>query len=74
MAVLARVVGFEPTTDRLTADCSTAELHPNRREAVVSREAGSLEVAGAVVNSLSCTFHPPLPLLSGSPRGRLAEW
>jgi hypothetical protein len=25
---MARVVGFEPTTNRLTADCSTAELHP----------------------------------------------
>ena len=27
--MLARAVGFEPTTDRLTADCSTTELHPN---------------------------------------------
>jgi hypothetical protein len=27
---LAREVGFEPTTDRLTADCSTAELLPNK--------------------------------------------
>jgi hypothetical protein len=26
---LARAVGFEPTTNRLTADCSTAELRPN---------------------------------------------
>ena len=33
---LARAVGFEPTTNRLTADCSTAELRPNRPTAVVT--------------------------------------
>ena len=27
---LAEVVGFEPTTNRLTADCSTIELHFSR--------------------------------------------
>lgn len=26
---LAREVGFEPTTNRLTVDCSTVELLPN---------------------------------------------
>ena len=26
--IVARAVGFEPTTNRLTADCSTAELRP----------------------------------------------
>lgn len=30
---LARAVGFEPTTNRLTADCSTAELRPNSARA-----------------------------------------
>ena len=28
LILLARAVGFEPTTNRLTADCSTAELRP----------------------------------------------
>ena len=28
MQYMARAVGFEPTTNRLTADCSTAELRP----------------------------------------------
>jgi hypothetical protein len=27
--IMAREVGFEPTTNRLTADCSTVELLPN---------------------------------------------
>ena len=30
---MAPTVGFEPTTDRLTADCSTAELSRNILEA-----------------------------------------
>ncbi len=30
---LAPAVGFEPTTDRLTADCSTTELHRIKMEA-----------------------------------------
>jgi hypothetical protein len=34
---VARVVGFEPTTNRLTADCSTAELHPTSARGVSSR-------------------------------------
>lgn len=29
---VARAVGFEPTTNRLTADCSTAELRPIAHE------------------------------------------
>ena len=33
LCTMARVVGFEPTTNRLTADCSTAELHPNNPRA-----------------------------------------
>jgi MFS family permease len=34
---LAPGLGFEPRTDRLTADCSTAELPRNGRGAIVSR-------------------------------------
>ena len=42
---MAPAVGFEPTTYRLTADCSTVELHPQRRyfsvfACVVNRAAG----------------------------------
>ena len=29
---MAPAVGLEPTTDRLTADCSTTELHRNNTE------------------------------------------
>ena len=32
--VLAPQVGFEPTTDRLTADCSTTELLWNNKEII----------------------------------------
>jgi hypothetical protein len=32
---MARAVGFEPTTDRLTADCSTTELRPIARNTEV---------------------------------------
>src|SRR5579859_8265605 len=36
LKTLARAVGFEPTTNRLTADCSTAELRPNTAKGAVS--------------------------------------
>src|SRR5664280_1825028 len=36
---MARAVGFEPTTNRLTADCSTAELRPNTPRAAVTGRA-----------------------------------
>jgi hypothetical protein len=38
MASLARAVGFEPTTNRLTADCSTAELRPIKPSGCGGRE------------------------------------
>ena len=41
---MARAVGFEPTTRRLTAACSTTELHPNAPSTTVPRRRGTRKV------------------------------
>ncbi len=43
---LARAVGFEPTTNRLTADCSTAELRP-KSPLSSGRQEGAYSVLGS---------------------------
>ena len=47
---MAREVGFEPTTDRLTADCSTAELLPNIVHGSGGREGAYLVSPALPVN------------------------
>ncbi len=47
---MARAVGFEPTTNRLTADCSTAELRPNSQMRPVDREGAYLVAHARRVN------------------------
>jgi hypothetical protein len=49
---LARAVGFEPTTNRLTADCSTAELRPNIPCGSGCREGAYLVASARRVNSV----------------------
>ena len=51
--IMARAVGFEPTTNRLTADCSTAELRPNNHHAAHSREGAYLVASVGVVNRIN---------------------
>jgi hypothetical protein len=48
---MARAVGFEPTTNRLTADCSTAELRPNTRPGSGHREGAYLVSPARRVNT-----------------------
>ena len=48
---MARAVGFEPTTNRLTADCSTAELRPNTPHGSGGREGAYLVSPARRVNS-----------------------
>jgi hypothetical protein len=50
---MARAVGFEPTTNRLTADCSTAELRPNTRPGSGGREGAYLVSRAEAVNTES---------------------
>src|ERR1700761_5826965 len=47
---LARAVGFEPTTNRLTADCSTAELRPNNAAGITCCEGAYLVAVSRRVN------------------------
>ena len=47
---MARAVGFEPTTNRLTADCSTAELRPNTVHGSGGREGAYLVSPAGRVN------------------------
>jgi hypothetical protein len=49
---MARAVGFEPTTNRLTADCSTAELRPNIVHGSGGREGAYLVAPERRVNSV----------------------
>ena len=49
---MARAVGFEPTTNRLTADCSTAELRPKRPLGSGRRERAYLVSQALRVNSV----------------------
>jgi hypothetical protein len=50
MEEMARAVGFEPTTNRLTADCSTAELRPNMVHGSGGREGAYLVSPARLVN------------------------
>jgi hypothetical protein len=49
---MARAVGFEPTTNRLTADCSTAELRPNKLRGSGRRERAYLVSSAGRVNTV----------------------
>ena len=56
---LAGVAGFEPAADRLTVDCSTAELHPIRDQnggKVVAR------VSRGPVEWIRTGFRRPVPV------------
>ncbi len=68
---MARAVGFEPTTNRLTADCSTAELRPNRSHGSDSREGAYLVSPAERVNYgkrvVRC-WQPGTPASAPSPR------
>src|SRR4051812_42504867 len=52
---MARAVGFEPTTNRLTADCSTAELRPNTHPDSGGRKGAYLVSPDRWVNSANRT-------------------
>lgn len=56
---MAAPTGIEPVTKRLTAACSTAELHFRNRNSLAET------VAGTWFASPSCTvyIHPPLCLI-----------
>jgi hypothetical protein len=69
---MARAVGFEPTTNRLTADCSTAELRPNIPPGSRHRKRAYLVSRAQPVNSANadgifprCRSNPILGYIAG---------